>query len=372
MRICIVGGGLAGTLLAWRLRHSDRTLRIDLVTGSASGGDLSTFRPPDATAASGGGVRAYESHPLTRALATQSLAELLHSPTLRNWADYRRIGSTYLRTAWPQAQQEVRAINRVVSGSAELYVAADLMRAGWRNVDAGTVAIVETEAGHINPQAFRLALLADLARDEAVHIEAQPATAVLTPAGRAPGGPARCRVGRTLRDYDVVVIAAGAWTPGLLAGADGPTGSGSVPPSPYRTKAIQYALHPASGCRPTFFVDDTTGLYGRPVGEDMMLLGIPVPRYGGPPDGGDPSPELDNIAVGLAAQRLPELHIGPRAALVRAADCYTDPPTLALRSVTGQRGIFTFTGGSGGSAKTALAASQLAARQLIAGAGAGP
>ena len=51
------------------------------------------------------------------------------------------------------------------------------------------------------------------------------------------------------------------------------------------------------------------------------------------------------------------------ASPVSAADCYSDPPGLALRHVTGA--MHTFTGGSGGAAKTALAASRIAARALL-------
>jgi hypothetical protein len=50
---------------------------------------------------------------------------------------------------------------------------------------------------------------------------------------------------------------------------------------------------------------------------------------------------------------------------VAAADCYCDPPVLTLREVEGPTPrLFTFTGGSGASVKSALAASQRAAGQL--------
>ena len=52
--------------------------------------------------------------------------------------------------------------------------------------------------------------------------------------------------------------------------------------------------------------------------------------------------------------------------MVSNADCYADPPVLTLWSVLGStHRLFTFTGGSGGSVKTALAASRTAASDLL-------
>ena len=55
--------------------------------------------------------------------------------------------------------------------------------------------------------------------------------------------------------------------------------------------------------------------------------------------------------------------MGEPTAVVAAADAYADPPVLALRPVAD--GVFTFTGGCGGAAKYALAASRLAAGALL-------
>ena len=65
-----------------------------------------------------------------------------------------------------------------------------------------------------------------------MRIIAQPLRSIAGPAG----GPIGCTVaGQAERRYDVVVIAAGAWTGQLLAASGWPTDA-------YRTKAIQYAL----------------------------------------------------------------------------------------------------------------------------------
>ena len=68
----------------------------------------------------------------------------------------------------------------------------------------------------------------------------------------------------------------------------------------------------------------------------------------------------------LSGPGAPPLTLGRVLTTVDATDCYCDPPVLALRPVAGEQGpIFTFTGGSGGSVKTALAASLQAAARLL-------
>jgi hypothetical protein len=60
--------------------------------------------------------------------------------------------------------------------------------------------------------------------------------------------------------------------------------------------------------------------------------------------------------------------LGSPAERVVSADSYAYPPMLALRPVQGSGGrVLTFAGGSGGSAKSALAASRRAAALLTLG-----
>ena len=129
MRIGVVGAGLAGTLLAWRLADA---ADVELL------GDL---RDNAATAMSGGAVRAYETHPVQRRLAVDSLAELLSSRVLLDWADFRRTGSWYVRSDADLAAQ-LREIEDAIPGS----VACE--RPDLHGVPAGTVAVTERFAGY--------------------------------------------------------------------------------------------------------------------------------------------------------------------------------------------------------------------------------
>ncbi|WP_432902894.1 FAD-dependent oxidoreductase [Micromonospora matsumotoense] len=91
LRVLVVGAGLAGVLLARRLQDAGAEA---VLIGTATDGPTGGYR--DATAASGGLVRAFEPEPAARALAAASLAELRGDPGLAAEAGWRRTGSLYL------------------------------------------------------------------------------------------------------------------------------------------------------------------------------------------------------------------------------------------------------------------------------------
>jgi glycine/D-amino acid oxidase-like deaminating enzyme len=366
MRVCVAGGGLAGSLLAWRLAQLPG-IRVDLMTGAGPGSEPGPQLGPgaDATAASGGAVRAYEALPEQRELAIASLAELLASPVLREWAGYRETGFCYLRDTGMDLTREVAEIDRVLPGSAELISPAEAFGGadgpGWTGAGAagtgaggtgagGTgagVVVRERLAGYISPDGLRQAVIADLARRP--HVEVRAAAVEASLAGFAGG-------------YDAVVLAAGAWTPGLLRAIGGPAEEYA---DGYRTRSIQYTVYDAGPVCPPAFADERTGLYGRPTADGGLLLGVPTTEWDVPPGAGPVSPRWHDQALRLAAACFPRLKLGHARQQVSAADCYCDPPVLALRQVSGEaERLFTFTGGSGGSVKSVLAASRRAASQL--------
>jgi glycine/D-amino acid oxidase-like deaminating enzyme len=346
VRSCVVGGGLAGTLLAWRLAQAAPQGQVDLVLGRRC--------RADATAASGGAVRAYEPDPEQRRLAIASLVELLASPTLRHWARYQRVDSVYLPAGDPADPAGLAEIERALPGSLQPLSAAGLARLGWADVHPDAVAVHEHQAGYLAPGRLREAVLAELATSRRVRLLPAGLDALRVVAGGHP----TCRVAGRWREYDQVVAAAGAWTPRLLAAAGLPTGG-------YRTKSIQYTIYRTGDWRPPMFVDEVIDLYGRPAADGGLLLGLPTDQWGVDPDRPPVTPELHEAAVRLAGTRFPKLRIGPAIRTVGASDCYGAHPTLSLRPVvdTGRR-LFTFTGGAGGCVKTALAATREAATRL--------
>ncbi len=336
MRVCVAGGGLAGSLLAWRLAQRAGT-EVDLMTGLPS--------VTDATTASGGAVRAYEPLPVLRELAIASLAELLASRVLRQWAGYRETGFAYLRETRAGLPAELAEIERGLPGSAELISPAEVFRPagggpGWTGDGSGVV-VRERLAGYISPARLREAVITDLAARPGARVR----RAALDSTGAASG-------------YDAVVLAAGAWTPRLLRAR-------GLPSWAYRTRSIQYTVYDAGPWRPPGFADERTGLYGRPTADGGLLLGVPTTEWDVPPGAGRVTSSWQDQALRLAARCFPLLKLGHVRQRVAAADCYCDPPVLALREVEGLTPrLFTFTGGSGGCAKSALAASRRAAGQL--------
>ena len=342
MRICVAGGGLAGALLTWRLAADlPRDWTLDLLVGRGG---------PDATSASGGAVRAYEVGPEQRRLATESLVELLDSPWLRDRAGVRPVGSVYLRGSPAGLADAATEIDAALPGSASVAGPVELARLGIAAVPPGAAALVERRAGWYAPGRLRDAVLADVAARRRVTVRTEPLRAV-TPLG---DGTLDCGPG----SYDLVVLATGPWTPQVLRRAGLPTAG-------YRTRSIQYSVHPATGLPPQF-VDELTGLFCRPAGSAELLLGLPTEGWDVDPGAPPADRSLPGTAAGLARRRFPALRVGPPARRVTASDCYCDLPGLALRPVPGFPSVLTFTGGAGGSAKTAPAAARLAAAHLLA------
>lgn len=344
MRVVIVGAGLAGAALARQL--SRRGARVTVFAG-ASG------RHSDATGASGGLVRGFEPDPQAAVAAAESLAEFRRDPVLRAWSGYQQLTSTYVLA--PDAdtgatEAAVRVVDSLLPGSAALRPAAELPP--FRGLPAGAMAVVEQQAGYISPARLRGCLLAD-----AGLAGAELSRAAVT---GARDDPAVVLADGRVRRCDALVLAAGPWTPRLLDEWD-------LPGQRLRTKQIQYTLGRAAPPGLGAFVDDTSGLYGRPVSARLFLLGLPSDRWQVDPAEVAADPMLARRVTLRAAQRL-GLAAWPGAGsrTVASLDCYpAGRGGLRLRGVLPGSSVFTFTGGSGGAAKTALFAARRAAAELV-------
>ncbi|MGK5637068.1 NAD(P)/FAD-dependent oxidoreductase [Streptomyces sp. URMC 126] len=345
MKICVVGAGMAGALLAWRL-VTEHGVRVTLLAGGAR---------PDATAASGGLVRAFERDPETARLSALSLAELRTSRTLREWSGYRPGASLYVL---PPATGPAPAGTDALPPTAEWCDARRLAdEFGLRGLPEGAVAVLEPCAGHLSPDGLRRAVITDLvARGADV-----PPDRLRALSFDGPEGGVSYLTGTVRGTADVLVAATGAWTGPLLRSLGVPD-DGSL-----RSKATQCAVYRAGGLLPPAFVDETSGLYGRPAGPGRMLLGLPTERWGAAPGTVRFLGHEERAVRAAAGTRLPRLSLGRLLHPVAAVDAYGPAGRLALAPVAGTAGrLFTFTGGSGGSAKLALAASREAASALLA------
>ncbi|MFD9907941.1 NAD(P)/FAD-dependent oxidoreductase [Streptomyces sp. NPDC059063] len=353
MRICVVGSGIAGALLAWRLRRSDPRGEVRLVTAPAA-------PPGEATAASGGLVRGFEADPAACRLACESLAELRGDSALAAWADYRETGSVYALAGPEDPGDRLALIEEFLPGSAEPMDASALAREHGLAVPRHAQGMVERHAGYFRPDQLRRMIARDL--------RARGATVVTGPARRVlalPDGGVAVDCPGAVHPCDAVVLATG-WRTGALLRRSGLDGPDHQPPS-LRTKLIQYDLYDVTGRRPSCFVDETSGLYGRPDGADGMLLGVPSDRWDAEAEHLRASPDQRRTAEHRAAERLPELTLRRHRRTVVAADAYSSSGLLELRP-TEMPSLYTFTGGSGGAAKSALAASRQCADRLLGGA----
>ncbi|ONI78133.1 hypothetical protein ALI144C_31350 [Actinosynnema sp. ALI-1.44] len=343
MRICVIGAGLAGALLAWRLAQQE--VRVTLVTGNTTN--------QDASRASAGLVRAFEPDRRNADQAGRGLAELRASAVLSGWACYREAGSLYLPTA-PIPVAALAEIDHRLPGSVSLVDAAEVAtRFGLSPVDAPP-ALLERHAGFIHPDRLRHNVCADLlARGGEVR------QATVTGLRQERGGGWSCRVAGRFARADTMVLATGAWTPALLS-TTGLAGGG------LRAKVIQYARYRVRDHSLPAFVDEHTGLYGRPAGPGELLLGLPTERWNATPGQAHASATEERAVRAAAARRLPAMATGTPVEVTAAVDAYAPDGRLVLRRVPGAPGrLFTFTGGSGGAAKTALAASADAAGELL-------
>ena len=268
MRVGIVGGGLAGSLLAWRLAGQSAVATVLLAPGAPAAAD--------ATGASGGAVRAYELNPEQRALALASMAELADDPVLRNWSGFVDCGSVYLPAEPTALAEAAEEINDTLGESASVVDAAELAAAGWAGLAEDRIGIRERLAGYLDPDRFRRSLLADLAGRKRVSVLPARPVESFSAAGFLLDG--------DRYDCDLLVLAAGAWTPGLLTAAGYPA-SGLI------TKSIQYTIHRATGMPATTFVDDASGLFGKPH-PGGLLLGLPTTGWGAPASGVPADPRL--------------------------------------------------------------------------------
>jgi glycine/D-amino acid oxidase-like deaminating enzyme len=301
-------------------------------------------------------VRGFEPDAANCRLATDSLAELQADQQLAAWAGLQELESVYVSADAPGAVDiALRRQLTELSGGARAVGPDELARQyGIAGLPDRSVGVVEPRAGAIAPGRLRRHVLAELARLQV------PRTLGRIDQVAVADDQVVCKWDGQARRYDALVLASGRWTPRLLAASD-------LPVPHYRTKTITYAWYQATGAPQYCFVDETSGIYGRPGPEGQLALGLPSTEWDVDPDMPAADDDALRRAAGLARSRFRKLRLGSLQRVVTSADCYTEPSGLTLRPVLDDSmPLYTFTGGSGGAVKTALAASAVAARELLA------
>jgi glycine/D-amino acid oxidase-like deaminating enzyme len=345
--VVVVGAGITGASIAHHLAR--RGVSVVVI-------EQSRHHAAGATGRSGGMVRAYDPDPVTGELALPSLAAYRDAGC---WASGRAplhaVGAvTADHPVQGSALREAAGqINGALSASAHVVADQDEV-AGIRL--AGGVALVEPEAGWVDPAEVTADWLAQARVDGAVvchgirvrQVEAR---------GRRP----------------MVVTDAGTVSAGAVVAAVGPWASDPVPglrpASPVRSRSIQVSIverRPPAPPHATF-VDLRTGLYAKPVGSDRTLLGMPHLLWDSPVDS-PPEPAHAQATVAALTVHFPWLTTATQLSTVRGADAYVSPGGQApgLLSGTGVPHVWCVRGWNGGGVKTAPEAGRRAAEACLA------
>lgn len=340
----VVGAGITGAAIAAHLaRLGVRPLVID--AGEPAGG---------ATASSGGMVRAYDPDPVVADLAEASL-RVYADPTawISGTAPLRRTGAVTLaeEQAAPLLHEAARNFRPLLEERPSVVAGADEVLGVHT---AGGAALVEPDAGWVNPAEVTHLMLRQARRDGGRLITGARVVA-LRPALN--GVRLHTQQGAVLAR--TVVLALGAW-------------AAMVPPQarPHvrvRTRAIQVSFfrRPPSARPHAAFIDLRTGGYAKPVDRHTSLIGAPLEVWDDPPDFHAP-PDMNHQqhTVDVVGHQLRWITTAPAIRTVRSMDGYADCDELLVP--TELRGVWLARAGSGSGVRTAPELGRRIAERLTA------
>ncbi|HEU0090078.1 MAG TPA: FAD-dependent oxidoreductase [Pseudonocardiaceae bacterium] len=348
-RIAIVGGGVGGAAILEALTRAGLG-RPALFEQAAAG--------TGATGLSGGLMRIYHTDPFLSDLAVQSVPALRKLGRALAPGGYVQAGSLYLEPDHrvPDLLAEVERLRGRCDWPLRVLLPGEgqarFPEFEWAGVGA---AVYEKLAGYANPRQITTALLSLAAARGAVVAERTPVLEIETHRGRVTG----VRLAASSFAADIVVLAAGAWSHDLL------TALGLA--APLRTKRIQYNFFLASAApRHPAFIDDTTGIYGRPHEPGTSLIGMALDEWDVPVQPAAANPATSAAIHDAALQRVPWLTGARATGGVSGFDAYTPDGHALLEFHDQVEGLFVATGGNGGGFKMALGIGRRVAAALTA------
>jgi sarcosine oxidase subunit beta len=340
--VIVVGGGVQGASLAFHLAR--RGVRVTVLERDAIGAA--------ATGRSSGFVRTHYDLGTECELAWKSL------PWFEDWAGHVGAGDCgFVRTGFVQLippqlaghlranvamQQEIGIETRVING-------ADVARlVPGASVDDVTAAAWEPRSGYADPYGTAAGFLAAARRDGARVLTGRRVSAVVVEGERVAG--VDTDAGRLAAP--VVVDVAGAWA-GDVARSVGLR----LPVQPWRHATAFFGLPEGRQADFPIVIDEINGVYFRPEGTEMMLVGLETGNeLGGIPDRpltAVPSAEIESM-IDQLCRRLPWMVHGTLRTAHGGQDGMT-PDQRAILGAAGPDGFYLVCGFSGTGFKTAPA-----------------
>ena len=338
--VIVIGAGVQGASLAFHLATRGASVTVLEKSTAAAG----------ATGRSSGLVRVYYDLLAEARLAWESQ---------RWFADWgARVGGEcgFTRTGflWIESSDRLERVRANVASHRAMGVDsqvldADGIRALFPALEVGDeVAAYEPDSGYADPFLTAAGFLAAAKQHGARLVPGAEVTAIRTEGGRVVG----VDTNRGSVDAPVVVNAAGAWAGRVaaLAGLD-------IPVTVWRHDT-GYLGVPAAVTRPIpVVIDIANGMYFRPEGGDMVLVGLEDDnQMGGSPDRGtaDARPDFHDRAAERIVRRVPGLIEGTFRTSHSGQDGLT-PDQRPMLGRYGPDGFYLDCGHSGTGFKTAPA-----------------
>lgn len=350
-RVVVIGRGIAAASLVWRLaqNHAVQVVCIGMSAANA------------ATRLSGGAIRRYERDEELRALATESYHELFASPPMREASSFRP--ATALLAFEPDDQDAERHADLPSEEGYEFFNHREGHDVFGLQVSANSIVVRDMQAGTIDVSGLATYLFARAAQMGAEIIETPVAGITDSQGILAACGPDGSYTG------DKVVVALGAWTPGFLK-------SSRITAAPILIRRVRYYLFGSANLPMAHFMVDPLGVFGRPAERGTWLIGRSTNEWLDEPDTQcgcgpmstipcDACVETVNDCTATLTAAFPRSAPSGLLAVVNGVDSYRRRPGLSMRH-TGLPNVYTYCGGSGLAAKSALAASRLAVGELLA------
>src|SRR6267142_1883856 len=351
--VVVVGGGVNGASIAYAL--AAKGVKVVLVEkGALAGG---------ASGRSSALVRMHYTNEWDARLACASF------PVFRHWAELIGGPPVFTHTGFVNVvapryaehlRRNVEMLRRIGVNTTAITPAELRDLQPFANVDDIGAAAYEPESGYANPaetvEGFRrratelgARVLQWTAVTRVIRQESR-VTGVETSAGRIDAGS--------------VIVAAGAWSRRLCTefGLD-------LPARPKAIDTVAVTRPPELSRGHMVFIDNVQGIYFRPEGGGLTLVGVPCQEWDIDPDtlGTGLSPQAADVGAQLLMHRIPVMERATLARGYRAFDGYSADRHAILGRVDGIDGLYLATAFSGSGFKIAPAVGMCMAELVVDG-----